>query len=313
LLSSYPSGLNVQNTLAARRFNCLPSQILVGNGASELIRGLLQHTRGEVGVIVPTFEEYLHRAGSDTNVRQFKPRARDFSYHVADLEQFTQGLQTLILVNPGNPTGHMLQKKELIDLIESLGRRRVNVIVDESFVDFAGEGFSLLNADFLSEHPRAVIVRSISKSYGVPGLRLGVLGSADQDLIAAVRDTMSVWNINSFAEFFLQIIGKYHDDYQKACELLRRERERFRCRLAQIRFLDLIDSDANYFLCRVGGGFTATSLARQLLDRHRILIKDCTGKAGLEGEEYVRIAVRNESENERLLAALGVLSRIGDS
>ena len=307
LLASYPSGLDVQNTLAARRFDCRPSQVLVGNGASELIKAMLQHTRGEIGVILPTFEEYLKCAGPAASVRKLKPDNVDFSCSVAQIERFSQGLTCLVVVNPDNPTGRMLDRSALTGLIESLGKRGVCVIVDESFADFASAGFSLLNGDFLDAHPWVAVIKSISKSYGIPGLRLGVLACADENLIRSVREKLAIWNINSFGEFFLQILGKYEDEYQRACAALRAERDRFGLRLMELNWLRVVPSEANYFLCQVSRGLSATALTGYLLEQHQMLIKDCTGKAGLEDAEYVRIAIRSEADNERLLAALTAL------
>ena len=92
-------------------------------------------------------------------------------------------------------------------------------------------------------------MKSISKSYGVPGLRLGVLASADKELIEWMRKDVAIWNINSFAEFYMQIFGKYEDDYRQASRLFVEERARFQKELSAISWLRVIPSQANYFLC----------------------------------------------------------------
>jgi histidinol-phosphate/aromatic aminotransferase/cobyric acid decarboxylase-like protein/choline kinase len=308
LLTSYPSGLDVQNALAAALFDCDPAHVLVGNGASELVRIALSRIEGEIGVVVPTFEEYLRTGPGGGRVRQFRPRDADFGYSVEELEDFAAGLGLLVLVNPDNPTGHCIAQRDRLALIEHLSRKGVRLLLDESFVDFADEGVggSMLNAELLRRYPSVMVVRSISKSYGVPGLRLGVLGSADRELLSGIRTELPVWNINSIGEFFLQIIGKYRNEYADACARLRQERAKFERGLKQFGFLRVVNSQANYFLCELGG-LKATALAQTLLDQHAVLIKDCTGKRGLEGGEYVRIAVRDTSDNDFLLAALGTI------
>ena len=306
LVTSYPSGLDVQNALAARLFECDPDQILAGNGASELIRALLRYVEGEIGLIVPSFDEYARRGPGGPEPRLFRTRGPDFGYSIADLMKFAEGLSLLVLINPDNPSGHFISRHDLLTLAGQLDKRGTRLLLDESFVDFADEGTggSMLTGEVLARYPRLAVIRSISKSYGIPGLRLGVLGSADRNLISAVRSALPIWNINSLGEFFFQIIGKYKDDYTQACRRLREERTRFSSQLGRTGLLRAINSEANYFLCEVGGGFTATSLAHALLDRHEILIKDCTGKRGLEEGQYVRIAVRDRADNDFLIAAL---------
>ncbi|HID29309.1 MAG TPA: aminotransferase class I/II-fold pyridoxal phosphate-dependent enzyme, partial [Desulfobacterales bacterium] len=147
-------------------------------------------------------------------------------------------------------------------------------------------------------------IKSISKSYGVPGLRLGVIASGDADLIASVRNRISIWNINSFGEFFLQIFGKYRADYHLACTKISEERARFFKQLNQIKFLRVIPSQSNYFLCELKHKYSATELTTELLEKYEILIKDCTGKVGFKGKDYVRIAVRDTADNDFLIEKL---------
>ena len=149
-----------------------------------------------------------------------------------------------------------------------------------------------------------IVMKSISKSYGVPGLRLGILASADRVLVDAVRRDVSIWNINSFAEYYMQIYGKYEDDYHRACQLFQEERARFESELRTIPFLRVIPTEANYFLCEVTDRFTSSELAILLIKRVNILIKDCSYKKDFEGKNYVRIAVRDTKDNNRLLQAL---------
>ena len=180
-------------------------------------------------------------------------------------------------------------------------------MIDESFVDFADDGTqsTLLRDSILRENPHLCVVKSISKSYGVPGLRLGILASADGELIGYLRKNVAIWNINSFAEFYMQIYGKYEKDYERACELFREERAIFARELESIPFLRVIPSAANYFLCELSCGVTSYDLALRLLTDHNILIKDCSHKKGFpKDRQYVRIAIRDRADNRRLTEAL---------
>lgn len=147
-------------------------------------------------------------------------------------------------------------------------------------------------------------MKSISKSYGIPGLRLGILCSADKALIDEIKKRISIWNINSFAEFFMQIFNKYEKDYQQACDKFLVERKHFEDQLRQIKFLRVIPSQANYFLVEILPPYTPKGIALTMLRDYSILMKDCSNKGGFNGKAYMRIAVRDREDNEKLIAAL---------
>ena len=153
-------------------------------------------------------------------------------------------------------------------------------------------------------------MKSISKSYGVPGLRLGILCSADKELIARMKQEVSIWNLNSFAEFFMQIYNKHEKDYQRACEKFVKERADFERQLHTIPFFRVMPSQANYFLCEVLPPYKASEIVIYMLKQHNILTRDCSGKSGLNPEkQYMRIAVRNHADNTRLIEGLKEISK----
>lgn len=309
LLSQYPSGLNTQNLLAGKMFGVEPENILVGNGAAEIIRGIGNVLRGTFGMVFPTFNEYPESISYDRIV-EFIPNNDSFSYDLNDLKNLADKSDNLILINPDNPSGHFNDKNSIIELIEYMKNNGKNIIVDESFVDFAQDGdqHTLIDQSVLDMYPNLVIIKSISKSYGVPGIRLGVIVSSNLKLLKEFRKEVSIWNINSFGEYFLQIIGKYKKDYQLACSLIREERDRFLEELKQISFLDTYPSSANYFLCKVQNKFTSTELCEILISQD-LYIKDLTGKIGFEAKEYIRIAVRDEQDNNELIKILKELDK----
>ena len=302
LLSQYPSGMRVNSLIAARNYNVDASQIVVGNGAAELIKSLMGVLRGSVGIVRPTFEEYPNRYEKTQEV-VFSPDNEAFSYTAADLMTFfgEHPADNLVLINPDNPSGNYLGKEELERLIDWTAKKNMKLVVDESFSDFADEPVTLMNEEFLAAHPHVYVMKSISKSYGVPGLRLGVLASGDTETIAFMKKDVAIWNINSFAEFYLQIWEKYEKDYTKALERFRAERARFAARLKEIPGLTVYPSQANYVLAKLDGKLSAGALTRRLLIEYNLLIKDLTSKAG---GPYIRLAVRNEEDNDRLVKAL---------
>jgi histidinol-phosphate/aromatic aminotransferase/cobyric acid decarboxylase-like protein/GTP:adenosylcobinamide-phosphate guanylyltransferase len=309
LLSQYPSGLNTQNLLAGKMFGVETENIIVGNGAAELIKAIGSVVTGTFGMVFPTFNEYPESIGHE-RVVQFIPQNDGFIYSLDDLKKLSDKSDNLILINPDNPSGHFNSKNYIIELLEYMQMNSKNLILDESFVDFANDGESqtMINQDLIDKYQNLIIIKSISKSYGVPGIRLGVIVSSNLDLLKQFKEEISIWNINSFGEYFLQIIGKYKKDYQKACELIRNERDRFFVELKNISFLDVFKSEANYFLCKVKKKYTASKLSEMMI-KNDIYIKDLTGKIGFEEKEYIRIAVRDKFDNNLLVENLQELDK----
>ena len=307
LLTEYPSGMSVNNLLISKYFNLNRDYVCVGNGAAELIKVLMEFLEGNLGVIYPTFEEYPNRYPNQ-HIISYVPDNTAFSYSVSDLQNYfsDKSLSALLLINPDNPSGNFISRDDVLKLADWAGHKGITLIVDESFVDFAEGGLdsSLLLDSILDSYPHLIVLKSISKSYGVPGLRLGILASSNRQVIDRIRKEVSIWNINSFAEFYMQIYGKYESDYRKACERFQSERTRFYKELSSISFLRVIPSQANYFLCEVIAKYSSTALTRLLLYSSNILIKDCSTKQAFNNGNYIRIAIRNEADNNKLLSRL---------
>ena len=305
LLTRYPSGMGVNSLLAARNFGVRQEHILVGNGAAELIKALMERLDGGCGLIRPTFEEYPNRYSGEAVV--YMPQNEDFAYGAEELMNFFEGkrIRNLVLINPDNPSGNYIGKSEVLRLALWCGERGIRLVVDESFVDFAEEeNGTLIEESIIHRYRSLILVKSISKSYGVPGLRLGVLISADEGLIAAMKEAVAIWNINSFGEFYLQIAEKYKRDYEDGLRRLKKLRREFAEELGAIPGLRVVPSQANYLLVELTDGRTAKELTRRLLLRSHILVKDLTGKLPMSKGQYVRIAVRGREDNGRLIEAL---------
>ena len=212
-------------------------------------------------------------------------------------------IRHLVVVNPDNPTGNYIPKQDLLTLIAWAAEKQIQLLIDESFVDFADEDDStLINQDILDANPHLYVMKSISKSYGVPGLRLGILASGNTARIDQLKKDVAIWNINSFGEFYMQIEEKYHKDYVKGLTLIRAERARFQTQLSQLPGLRVIPSQANYIMAELTGSISARALTKALLLKHNLFIKDLTSK--MNGGQYIRLAVRNTEDNDKLLAAL---------
>ena len=312
LITQYPSGMKVNSLLAGKYFGVKQDFITIGNGAAELIKSLMgRFAQARVGIIYPTFEEYPNRLAH--NIVAYHVESDDLQYSAHDIMAFyaDKAVDAILLVNPDNPSGNFIPVADVLGIAAWCSAKGITLIVDESFVDFTDDfqHNSLLHDDVLAQNPNLIVVKSISKSYGVPGLRLGVLASADVDLIDYIKKDVAIWNINSFAEFYMQIFNKYQGMYNDAQLKFLDVRARFEQQLNTISYLKVIPSQANYFLVRVVNRYTSAQLTEILLNNYNILIKDCNSKTGLDGRNFLRLAVRTTDDNNALIAALRELEK----
>lgn len=307
LLTQYPSGAAQQSLLLGKIFNILPENIVAGNGAAELIASLGEKLEGTVAIPYPTFNEYPERFVNAKTV-PIPVNKETFSYTAEDILKTvrTSEAKTVLLINPDNPSGNFLNKQDVLSLCSELKKLDVKLIFDESFIDFAEKEkrYTLLDDKILAENPNLIIVKSISKSYGVPGLRLGLLASSDSSYVKQIQKKNAIWNINSFAEYYLQIYDKYKKLYASACDKIAEERERFAFELEKIPNFYVFPSQANFLMCRLDGNITASKLTQILMQRYNLFIKDLTGKKCFENGKYIRLAVRDKNDNDALLSAL---------
>ena len=314
LLTQYPSGMKVNSLLVSGAFGVKPEHILVGNGAAELIKALMswfaKRDSGKLGCIYPTFEEYPNRFDK-SRIVAFCPKHDNFHYTANEIIDFYEEnrIETLLLINPDNPSGNYIPYSDLLRLVAWCKEKQISLILDESFVDFTDDAAASLDAvtlikeSVLTSYSHLYVLKSISKSYGVPGIRLGVLASSDEDLIEKLKADVSIWNINSYGEFFLQIKEKYDKDYLYSLSKLRMIRKAFIEQLRTISYLTVFPSQANYVMCRLEN-VSSTHLCSSLL-KQNLLIKDLSKKVG-NGQSFIRLAIKSEEDNDRLIASLKI-------
>ena len=292
LLTQYPSGMKVNSLLAAKNFGVRQEHILVGNGAAELIKCLMERTEGKVGMIRPTFEEYPNRY-SESGCVVYTPENNNLSYTAKEIMGFFEekDIQTLLVINPDNPSGNYIPKDEMTELLLWCRKKELRVVIDESFIDFADERYTLIDESILAENENLIVIKSISKSYGVPGVRLGIMASADEELIRNMKKEVAIWNINSFGEFYMQIEEKYRKDYDLALDEFRIVRREFADRLSALNSVRVIPSQANYMMLEITNGMSARELTQTLLVRHNLLIKDLSKKIKMGNKQFIRVAV----------------------
>lgn len=307
LLCTYPSGMEVNSLLAAKYFGVKQEHICIGNGASELIKSLMEQFTEKIGIVLPTFEEYPNRKKTEHIIPYYTDN-ENFAYDSEDLIRYYEHnkVNAIILINPDNPSGNFIKKPEVLQLVYWAKKHNITVIVDESFIDFVDmdESHSLLEEGILLKNKNLIVVKSISKSFGVPGLRLGIMACGNTEIISQAKKDVSIWNINSFAEFYMQIFEKYKADYQLSLKKVIEVRKDFVKDLETVSYLRAIPSQANYIMCEVLAPYNAKELTEKLLNECNILIKDLSNKRGLNDGQYIRVAIRTREENNCLVNAL---------
>ena len=304
LITQYPSGQGIECINAGRLFDGLKEDfICVGNGAAELINSLGHLLKGNMLVTKSVFNEYV-RCFKNCKFNIYDMYEDNYKFNTEKIKKNIDKNDIICIVNPDNPTGAFMSYEDAISIINECEEKNKIVIFDESFIDFAKKDnrYTLLDNEVLKKYKNLIVVKSISKSYGVPGVRLGVIASSNLKLIKEVKEDISVWNINSYGEYFLQIANLYKKEYIEACNKISQERQRFIEDLRQIKDIEVYDSEANYVLCNLGTK-NSTEIAAKLLEE-KIFIKDLRTKSAFKDMNYIRLAVRTEEENKYLVERL---------
>jgi histidinol-phosphate/aromatic aminotransferase/cobyric acid decarboxylase-like protein/CTP:phosphocholine cytidylyltransferase-like protein len=310
LLCNYPSGQHTIKILASKNFKIREEFLIVGNGGAELIKGFADGIRDfdkkqKVGIFLPTFEEYIRQFTSGFEILYFDS-APFFKYNLEDVLTFFDKVDILILINPDNPSGNFLSKDDVFKILDFAALKSKKILIDESFIDFAEESkhFTLLKDEILLKYSCLYVLKSISKSYGVPGLRLGIIATSDTLVLNSINNNLSIWNINSFAEYYLQICQKFNKEYIVSNHKIALSRFNLINDLMNIDFIHPFPSQANYILCKLNDGYSTKLIAHKLLSEFNILIKDCSDKLGFDSSQFIRLAVRDEIDNRKLVEAL---------
>ena len=311
LVTQYPSGNEVNSLLAGKIYGIDHNMVIVGNGIPELIREIMNQVHGKVGIIQTAFNEYTRRVQGEKIV--YTPDSEDFSYTVNDLIRYfsKQRVDSLIISNPDNSSGNFILRNDMEQLVQWCDNNGITIVVDESFIDYAEWGYSLLEEDVLAKYKKLVVIRSISEPHGMPGIRLGILASADQEIIDNIRQNISIWNVNSIAEFYMQIFEKYKKQYLTSLAEIIKERKRFIEQLSLIKGIHVIESQSNHLMVEITNGLTARDVTKMLLNECNILVKDLSVKRMNINHQYIRIAIRSSKENDNFVCCLTNVLKVG--
>ncbi|MFC2099487.1 aminotransferase class I/II-fold pyridoxal phosphate-dependent enzyme [Candidatus Bipolaricaulota bacterium] len=311
LIESYPVAQDALAGLVGLSINQPAERIVVGNGAAELIKIISGHLCNQLIVPVPSFNEYVN-ASPEGNVTSFALNPPFFELNVDEFaaEALRCKADVAVVISPNNPTSLLVPKSDLVRLVEKLASQDCILIVDESFIDFAQEPDQSTMAYELAEHQNLAILKSMSKAYGICGLRLGYLLTANHDLAESVRKEIPIWNVNGFAEAFLRLLPRYRREFEASCQKVRSDRDDLYRNLSSIPGMIVYKPAANFVFCRLPReAMSGPEVARKLFTEHNIYVKDCVGKPLSECDRYLRIASRTKSDNHNLVEALqGVIA-----
>ena len=309
IVTNYPVAQKEIAKLVANWTGANPEHLAVANGAAELIKILGNQFEKRVTIPTPSFNEYEEVVDAD-GLNRFALDANSFEL---DVEAFADSAinwqsDTAIIVSPNNPTALSVPRDDVLRLAHLLEPHNCRLIVDESFIEFSQAGINGSVEAMVSEHANLVVIKSMSKVFGVAGIRLGYLLSADRTFISAVRGSLPIWNINGVAEEFLRIVGRYRREFFASCELTLETSLQLYRDLSALPGIEVIEPDTNFVLCKLTNpAANGPELARRMYVEHNILVKDCAAKSMPDADRYLRIASRTPAENQHLVAVLGTL------
>jgi threonine-phosphate decarboxylase len=305
LIKSYPSSnpASSQKHLADV-LHVNPAHLIIGNGATELIVLINTTLIDRIAVPVPTFGEYIEKLKDQRDAEIYSLNAEErYQLQLPKYLEWVRkrGLKSLLVINPGNPTGQVFSLDEMRDFLHH-ARDMELVIVDESFIDFAGDPIpSLLHE--AGRYSNLLLVRSMSKHCGIPGLRLGYCYSENLYILNHMRQFIPTWNVNTLAQYFLSLLpatdGEYHVGRKRLIADVRWLYES----LQSIRGIDVYPTGANFVLFKINGNLAAAELQSLLLRDHKLYVRDCSNKIGMDSR-HIRVASQGRDKDARLVRAL---------
>lgn len=276
--------------------NLKSDQIIVGNGGIECLFLLAEHLAFKrILIPVPTFVEY-ERAFSKYGEVKFHYLDHSFELDIRAIKRDLDDVEAVMLCNPNNPTGHLIKKDHLLDLLDYTNKRSIYLIIDEAFIDFTDDEASNTLVDMIKDYDNLVILKSLTKFFAMPGLRLGYLMTSNESLLDDIQSSRMPWSVNTFAAMAGVEALKDQGFIKKTKDWIESERMWLYSQL-QALGLEVFSSQGNYIF------FKSIDNLDEKLARHGIMIRNCSNYEGLN-EGYFRIAIKERSLNTRLIERL---------
>ena len=303
-VKQYPVGQSALAEIVSHALDLDAANLTIANGASEIIKIICGRLGRRIIVPTPTFDEYVH-ATPQSDLAKFALSAPDFRLDIGAFASaaIRDNADIAIVVSPNNPTALATPRDDLLRLADRLSQAGILLLVDESFVEFSTEPNASLT-DSVVKFKNLAILKSLSKVYGVGGIRLGYLYTSNDALSEVVRRELPIWNVNGIAEQFLRLLPRYHREFVESCGKVKADRDRLADALSRLPGLMVYEPQANFVFVRLPYGFSAVDVTRELFERHDILVKDCSRKIDARAGQFLRIASLDANDNERLVKAM---------
>ena len=304
LIECYPSTQKVIANLLAKWKNkkyFTKENLIIVNGSSEAIK-ILNQIITKITVPIPCFNEYVELPENKVNLLPLSEKNK-FKIDIDELikEVKESNSEFTVINNPNNPTGNVVSRKDIIKLLET----GTKVIIDEAFIDFSIEDSV---EDLVEEYNNLIIVKTVTKTMGLAGLRLGYILTKNDDIKDKVKKLLPIWNINSISEYFIEIFPEFEKDYWNSIGKTKKERQKLFEELRNIPFLEPYETKSNFIFCKTQ--ISSKKIAKHLYDAHNIIIRSELNQKELQSDNYIRIAIRGKNDNDKLISALNELNQI---
>lgn len=305
LIKKYPSRQDIIDVKLANTLEMKPENVVCLNGSSQGIKIIMDKFNLKYFLPLPTFNEYIRLA---KNFDLYKFDCEKLDWHIEDIVSLSKekNVDGLVLINPNNPTSTYIDRSSLVSILKELSFLKL-IIIDESFVDFTEDGGMRSEID---KFENLLIIKSLGKSMGIAGLRLGAAISVNKELIKLIKGDLPIWNINSFAEYFLEIFSRYKKEYEISLKKIRLVRDEFYKRLTENPYIDVVKPHANLIFLKLkkNSPVDAYELTLRLYKDFNILIKNYTDRikqySDYSGRGFIRFAINTPEKNERLISAI---------
>jgi histidinol-phosphate/aromatic aminotransferase/cobyric acid decarboxylase-like protein/choline kinase len=279
-----------------------PDNLIVTNGSSEAIK-ILNQIIDKITVPIPCFNEYVDLPEDKLNIFQLEEN-EEFSLKT---EEFIKSIKEsksnfAVINNPNNPTGKIVSREDIMKILET----GVNLIVDEAFMDFSVENSV---EDLTEKYSNLIIVKTVTKTMGLAGLRLGYILTTNEEIKDKIKKLLPIWNINSIAEYFIEIFPEFEEDYWNSIRKTKEERKELFESLKEISYLEPHETKSNFIFCKTK--ISSKELAEFLYEKHDIILRSELNQKELESDNYIRVAVKTKKENTILLKALKEFEKEG--
>jgi histidinol-phosphate/aromatic aminotransferase/cobyric acid decarboxylase-like protein len=309
-LEFYPSQNLVIAGILSKSLKVSEKNIFIGNGAIEVIQAVIHNfVQKKIIINIPTFSSYYEFCKKGVEIIYNKlDKGSDFKIDIDSYIKFVKNEKPdcVVIINPNNPDGGYIKRDDLLKIVTELNFVE-NIIIDESFVHFAFEDAELnkiSTAEFFSSNKNLIIIKSMSKDFGIAGIRSGY-GIMHEDRVRYLLSNGYLWNSNGLSEYFFNLYSRI--SFQSEYEILRKryisETQSFFHDLKNVKNIKVYESRANFALVELLNNLSAKNLVIKLLLNDNIYLRNLDDKIGLDGE-FVRIASRNKEENKYIIECL---------